>query len=313
MTPRKLTQRALRASCGRKTTSSPSSSGAPSQDWLRGIAPQNSNRLSAGLLAGFAAIAAIASPALAKALPPPKSWKAATASNLRSQPSSRAPSIAVIPRNTLVAAPGPCEHGWCPVDFKGKRGWVYKPQLVEAAQKPARAPVVPERPALPASLETPRAPAETLAPSAPEETAGVSYSVIGLSASGVLPMREGPLDSARVVDVLPSSATGIADLKTSVREWRLVEHNGVKGYVQSRFLARSADAPTHRYSVEGMEGLKVFNFGGADAVIVGEIPFYAAGIVPVGDCNAQWCHVRYLGLVGFVDARGLHPDADPEG
>ncbi len=275
--------------------------------------PLHSSRLSAGVFAGFAAAIALASPALAKA-PPSKPWKATSPAHLRSAPSSRAPSVAVIPRNTIIAATTPCAAGWCAVEFNGKRGWVFKAYLAEAAASPARAPVLPEKPALEASLTVSPAPAEAPAPvSAPEEGAGGAYSLIGLSANGVLPMREGPLDSARVVGVLSSSASGIADLKTSVRQWRLIEHNGVKGYVHSRFLARPADAPAQRYRVEGMEGLKVLSFGGADADVVGEIPFYASGIAPIGACNAQWCHIRYLGLVGFVDMRGLRPDAEPEG
>jgi len=163
-----------------------------------------------------------------------------------------------------------------------------------------------------ASLNRPAPPAESLPQSTPEEKPDVSYSLIGLSADGFLPMREGPLDSARIVGVLPSSASGIADLKTSVRQWRLVEHNGVKGYVQSRFLARSETAAL-RYRIDGSKDLKVFNFGGLDADIVGEIPFYAAGIVPIGECGAEWCHIRYLGLVGYVEMRGLRSEAGPEG
>ena len=231
---------------------------------------------------------------------------------LRSAPSSRAPAVALIPRNALIASASPCTGAWCAVDYNGKRGWVFKATLVEAAPKPARAPVLPEKPALEASLKLSPAAAEA-SPQAPAEVPGVSYSLIGLSANGFLPMREGPLESARIVGVLSSSASGIADLKTSVRQWRLIEHNGVKGYVHSRFLARLADAPAQRYRVEGPASLKVFDFGGAGADMVGEIPFYAGGIVPIGECNAQWCHIRYLGLVGFVDTRGLHPEAEPEG
>ena len=58
--------------------------------------------------------------------------------------------------------------------------------------------------------------------------------------------------------------------------------------------------------------MKVFSFGGSDADIVGEIPYYAVGVAPIGDCNGEWCHVRYLGLVGFVDARRLRLEASPQ-
>jgi SH3-like domain-containing protein len=189
---------------------------------------------------------------------------------------------------------------------------VFRVFLVQAASKPARIPVLPERPTMEASLNLATSPAEAPASTFPEEKPGASYSLIGLSAEGFLPMRDGPLDSARIVGVLQASASGIADLKTSVRQWRLVEHNGVKGYVQSRYLARSGSA-TRRYRIEGANDLKVFNFGGPDADVVGEIPFYAAGIAPIGECGGEWCHIRYLGLVGYVDMRSLHPEAEPEG
>jgi SH3-like domain-containing protein len=163
-----------------------------------------------------------------------------------------------------------------------------------------------------ASLNLAPPPATAPPQASPEEKADARYSLIGLSADSFLPIREGPLDSARIVGVLPASANGIADLKTSVRQWRLVEHNGVKGYVQSRFLARSVTV-ARRYRIDGSENLKVFNFGGPEADIVGEIPFYAAGILPIGECGAEWCHIRYLGLVGYVEMRGLRPEVEPEG
>jgi SH3-like domain-containing protein len=276
-----------------------------------GTKSRHSASFGPAVVVGLSAALAFASPAPAKA-PPSQSWKAATAAHLRSAPSGGSPAIAVIPRNALLSSSAPCAGVWCAVEYNGRRGWVYRQFLVQVALKPARAPVLPEQPAMEASLHLAPPPAEAPPQSSPEDKAGAPYSLIGLSADGFLPMREGPLDSARIVGVLPSSASGIADLKTSLRQWRLVEHNGVKGYVQSRFLARSESA-AQRYRIDGSKDLKVFNFGGPDADIVGEIPFYAAGIVPIGECGAEWCHIRYLGLVGYVDMRGLRSEAEPAG
>ena len=97
-----------------------------------------------------------------------------------------------------------------------------------------------------------------------------------------------------------------------MRQWCLIEHNGARGYVRSRFLARSDEGSSPRYGINGEANLKVFSFGGSDADIVGEIPYYAVGVAPIGDCNGEWCHVRYLGLVGFVDARRLRLEASPQ-
>lgn len=263
------------------------------------------------IVVGLVAAVAFASTAPAKA-PPSKAWKAATAAHLRGAPSGGSPVIAVVPQNALLTSQAPCSGAWCAVEYNGRRGWVFRQFLVPADLQPARAPLLPEKPAMAASLNLDPAPAVAPPQSPPEDTAGASYSLIGLSADGFLPVREGPLDSARIVGVLPASANGIADLKTSVRQWRLVEHKGVKGYVQSRFLARS-DTAARRYGIDGSRDLKVFDFGGPDADVVGEIPFYATGIVPIGECGGDWCHIRYLGLVGYVDMRGLRPEVEPAG
>jgi SH3-like domain-containing protein len=310
MTLGKSKQCAGRASCDRELTLSRSSFGALRQNWRKETKPHPA-RFGPAIVAGLAAAVAFASPAPAKAQPS-KSWKAAAAAHLRAAPSGGSPAIALVPRNALLTSQAPCAGVWCAVEYNGKRGWVYRQVLVQAALKPAQVPVLPEQPAMEASLNLAPPPAEAPPESSPDEKAGAPYGLIGLSADGFLPMREGPLDSARIVGVLPSSASGIADLKTSVRQWRLVEHNGVKGYVQSRFLARSETA-AQRYRIDGSKDLKVFNFGGPDADIVGEIPFYAAGIVPIGECGAEWCHIRYLGLVGYVDMRALRSEAEPEG
>ena len=264
------------------------------------------------LIVGLAAIMAFAQPASAKA-PPSKHWKAVATTHLRSAPSGRSPVVASIPRNASVTALAPCTTGWCSIDYNGKRGWVHKPSLAESPLvRQARAPALPAKPDVEASLRLtpPEAPAE--AP-APEETNSISFRVAGLDATANLPMREGPLVGARIVGSLSASASGIAYLKTSVREWSLVDYNGVKGYVLSRFLAREAAEPRQRYGVQGEDSLKVFSFGGADADVVGEIPYYASGIAPIGECGAHWCHIRYLGLVGFVDSRALRKEAEPEG
>jgi SH3-like domain-containing protein len=309
-------QRDLCATCGRELTLARSALAAPGSESGVAEASRHSFRSAQHFLTGLVAVAVFASPAVGKGAPS-KAWKVAIAAHLRAAPSGGSPVVAVIPKNALVASAVPCAGVWCAVEYEGKRGYLYRPYLAEpapAAPTPARALALPEQPAKEASLKFAPAPVESAALAAPtDEGVSVRYSLIGLSAEGFLPMREGPLDSARVVGVLSSSSSGIVDMKTNVRQWRLVEHNGVKGYVQSRFLARLGAAPAQRYGVAGAGNLEVFNFGAADADVVGEIPFYADGIVPIGECNAEWCHIRYLGLTGFVDMHGLRPETGPEG
>ena len=256
-----------------------------------------------GLFA-LAALAAVnASPSIAKE-PPPKTWVASRAANLRAAPSGQSPVIASVPKDAALISFEPCARGWCAVEYRGVRGWIFDALLVEAPQKTAPAPA-------PAAPPLARASLQKSSPAPANESIRRSYRVIGLGVEESLPVREAPLDTARMLGSLPPAANGVAALEACLRQWCLIEHDGVRGYVRSRFLGRTEEAPSPRYGVEGGSNLAVFSFGGPGADIVGEIPFYAGGIVPVGPCGAEWCHIRYLGLVGFVEARRLRPEPAP--
>jgi len=262
------------------------------------------------LFAVAALAAAAASQAMAKEQPV-KTWKASIAAHLRAAPSSQSPVIASVPKDTLLTSFQPCARGWCAVEYKGFRGWIYDIFLVEQPVKAAPQMAPAPQPLAKASLQRPL-PAPPPAPVALAKEDARAYRVIGLGAEESLPVREGPLDTARVVGTLPSGTTAIARLEACWRPWCLVEHYGVRGYIQSRFLGR-LDTSSEKYGVDGETNLEVRSFAGPEADVVGEIPFYAGGIVPIGDCNGEWCHVRYLGLVGFVDTRRLRPESSPQG
>ncbi len=262
------------------------------------------------LLSLLAAVALVAaSPAIAKAQPS-KTWKASKAAHLRSAPSNQSPVIASVPKDAMLTSFQPCSRGWCAVDYKGFRGWIYDVYIVEQPGKAVPPAPPPPQPLAKASLQRPSAAPMATA----REGMRTSYRmIIGLGAEESLPIRVGPLDTARVIGALSPAANNIAGLEPCMRQWCLIEHNGARGYVRSRFLGRTEVARSPRYGVDGEPDLTVFSFAGSDADVVGEIPFYAGGIVPIGDCNGEWCHVRYLGLVGFVDTRRLRPEALPRG
>ncbi len=268
---------------------------------------------------GLAAAMILASPAAAKDAAPPKAWKSAIAAHLHSAPASQAPVIASIPVNAVLTSTQPCAKGWCLVQYKGARGWIYRNFIAETPVNAAPAAAAPAAPMVKAPMHKPAAapqPAAAAPPvrlPAPQTGASATYRVIGLQPGESLPVREGPVDNEPMVGSLPSSASGITDLKTCVRQWCLVGHDGIKGYAQSRFLGRERQGPATRYSIAGDGNVKVFSFRSANADVVGEIPFFASGIVSVGDCNADWCHIRYLGLVGFVETRSLRQAPAPEG
>ncbi len=236
-------------------------------------------------------------------------WTATRAAHLRSAPSGQSPVIASVPKDAVLTSFQPCARGWCAVEYKGFRGWIYDFLIVEQSANTVAKATPAQPPFAKAALQRPSA-----APApAGKESARISYSVIGLGAEESLPIREGPLDTAPLIGTLSPAANAIAGLETCKRQWCLIEHDGARGYVRTRFLARAEDGPSPKYGVDGEANLKVFSYGAPDAENVGEIPFYAGGIVPVGECNGVWCHVRYLGLVGFVDTRRLRPQTSPQG
>jgi len=240
---------------------------------------------------------------------PSMTWKATQAAHLRSAPSGQSPVIASVPKDAVLTSFQPCARGWCAVEYKGFRGWIYDIFVVEQSANTGAQ--VPYAPLAKAALQRPSAATAPVA--AAKESPRISYRVIGLGAEESLPIREAPLDTAPLIGALSPAANAIAGLETCKRQWCLIEHDGVRGYVRNRFLARAGDAPSPKYGVDGESNVKVFSYGAPDADVVGEIPFYAGGIVPVGDCNGEWCHVRYLGLVGFVDTRRLRPQTSPQG
>ncbi len=259
------------------------------------------------LLAAVILAAGTVFPAMAKEQPF-KTWTSSRAAHLRVAPSSQSPVLASVPKDAVLTSFQPCARGWCAVEYKGIRGWIYDVYLVEQLGKAVPAAPAP-RPLTKASLQRPSpAPIATV-----KESQRASYRVIGLGVEESLPIREEPLDTARALGALSLAADGIAGFEPCNRQWCLIEHDGVRGYVQSRFLGRPETVSSPRYGIDGEANLKVMSFGASDADVVGEIPFYAAGIVPIGDCNGVWCHVRYLGLVGFVDTSRLRPEASPRG
>ncbi len=249
----------------------------------------------------------IASPAIANEQPS-WTWRAGSRGYLRSAPSGQSPIVASVPRGAMLTSLQPCAKGWCAVEYKGVRGWTYG---VFVAEKPDET-TTPAHAAEPLAKASLQRPSPAPSPSA-KGRAGASYRVIGLGGEESLPVRKAPFAAAQVVNALSPATNDIAGLETCTRRWCFIEHNGVRGFVRTRFLARSDEASAPKYGVDGEPNLKVFSFASPDAEIIGEIPFYAEGIAPVGECSGQWCHVRYLGLVGFVDTHRLRPQTSPKG
>jgi len=134
-----------------------------------------------------------------------------------------------------------------------------------------------------------------------------TYSVAGLSSDASLPAREQPEDGAPIAGWIPGNATDIEGLRKCVQKYCLVRHEAVTGWVARRHLA-DENAASKRYLVSGVAlwgALDVLDYPGQGAAIVGHIPAYASGIVPIGNCDRDWCHIRYLGIAGWVSGKYL--------
>lgn len=207
---------------------------------------------------------------------------------------------------------------------EGSAAMIDRPQATTPAPAPAaESAPQPARPA--AAAEAAPAPRVTAAltpqpekrPAKQPEPAGQSagrpgtYSLAGVPAGGSLVLRKEASATAEIVGAVPYDAANIEGLGQCSREWCLVRFAGTTGFILRRHLVRSDVTGSQRYRVDGVDldsVVDVFAFPGPDAEVVGAIPPFATGLVEVGNCDRAWCHVRYFGVVGWVNTRFLVPE-----
>lgn len=222
----------------------------------------------------------------------------------------------------LIESLKTCVPGWCLVRYQQVEGWVAESELrlsdggslppdfaarqAEGDAEPGGSDADAGTTANSAAGEPTQIAALNQAGAAPEDAQ--LYSLAGLSPGAALPMRGEPSPDAPVVGSIPHTATNIAGMKQCVRQWCRVRYEGATGFILRRHLARNNADPNLRYRVDAVAieaVLNVYDFPGVDASAVGAIPAYATGIVPIGGCDREWCHVRYFGVVGWVNSRYL--------
>lgn len=224
-------------------------------------------------------------------------------------PSDRLPAAGRIPPETAeVEDLGTCTRKFCYVRSGSLVGWISE----EAIVKPA-APMEP-----PKTVETTVAAATQAAVQANAVVDALgsiemkSYTLVGLSGDAGLPLRDEPEDNGGIVGWVPADAKGVEGLRRCVQKWCLVRYEALTGWIARRHLADEDADSSRRYQVSGVAlwaALDVFDYPGPDASIVGHIPSYASGIAPIGNCDREWCHIRYLGIAGWVSAKFLAPQA----
>lgn len=139
------------------------------------------------------------------------------------------------------------------------------------------------------------------------------YSLAGLGGKETLPVRSEPDDRASIVGQIEKGETRIEGLKDCSGKWCLIRVNSLRGWIERRHLADPEVEGSQVFRVTGLplwSPLEVVDRPSGDADVVGEIPSYATGVVPIGGCDDKLCHVRYLGLSGWV--QGKHLASQPE-
>jgi SH3-like domain-containing protein len=261
-------------------------------------------------------------------------------------PDDRLPVAGLLPPDAReVQGLGSCMRSWCYVRLGGLIGWMHvslfdvgatsSPEATAAITEPAPgsqgaeraepapAETAPPRAAAPASAEEDKTlnKTETTASSIalggnaaalPKVVAGETgkiYSLAGLGGANALPIFDKPDANAPILAWIPRDARNIEGLRKCQDRWCLVRWENATGWVARRHLADDA-AARQLLQVKGLpvwSPLKVYDQPSEDAEEVGSIPSYATGVVPIGTCNQYWCHVRYLGVAGWVTARNLQP------
>jgi SH3-like domain-containing protein len=234
-------------------------------------------------------------------------------------PSNRLPPAGHIPLDTpMVEDLSTCTREYCYIRSGSLVGWI--PATAVAKED---APVPPQPPAVTAKHETGAAQARALNNTVPTATQAPSqigliegpgsievksYSLAGLSDDASLPVREKPEENAAILGWIPGNAASVEGLRRCVLRWCLVRYEQLTGWIARRHLADEGTAATKRYQVSGVAlwgALDVMDYPGPGAGIIGHIPSYATGIVPIGSCDKDWCHIRYLGIAGWVSAKYL--------
>lgn len=217
---------------------------------------------------------------------------------------------------TSVERVGPCIQNWCNIRSGALTGWlqdtaIAKAQGTATPAKPSKEAAVPDSKEASAlnSTETTATQADadlTAEPPVSPDEGNKFYSLAGLPEAS-LAMRGRPDDGASVVAFIPADAKDIEGLHKCTGKWCLVRRGTVSGWVERRHLADESVESSRLFQVSGWTAVEVFGHPGPDAEVVGRIPAYATGIVPIGGCDKTWCHVRYLGVAGWVSAPSLAP------
>lgn len=216
---------------------------------------------------------------------------------------------------------GACVQNWCYVRWGGLIGWLPQKALVldeESADAEETTASLGEKPPQDAREAVDKT--VTTATRADIDPAPVTqpltgadakfYALAGVGGDSSLPMHEKADGGSRILGWIPNNAKTIKGLRNCDGKWCMVRWENQSGWVAWRHLADESMEGTQTFQVSGLPlwtPLDVLDQPSGDAAVVGTIPSYATGIVPIGGCDRTWCHIRYLGIAGWVSAAHLQP------
>lgn len=232
-------------------------------------------------------------------------------------PNDGLPVAGRLPADTAtVDGLGTCIGDWCYVRSDRVIGWVSNALLRaedEDAPEPGTTAALGESEPPDDEADNETVPTAAVTHALPRDLGDTdikTYALAGLAGQSSLPMRADANDTAAIVAWIPNGSKDVEGLRKCVERWCLVRHGEASGWVARRHLADEAVESSQTFQVSGLalwSPLDVLDYPSANAAVVGQIPSYATGIVPIGGCDDDWCHVRYLGIAGWVKGGNLEP------
>lgn len=236
-------------------------------------------------------------------------------------PSETLPSAGLLPAGTeTVEGLGICVPNWCYIRSGGLLGWL--PQTIIAAEEEAGKaeettaslggmPAQNAQETITTVNTATRADIEAETITQPPSVEGSKlYTLAGIVGDSSLPMHAKAGESSPILGWIPKDARTVEGLRKCEGKWCMVRWENKAGWVARRHLADLSLENSQTFKVSGLplwSPLDVLDQPSADAAVVGAIPSYATGIVPIGGCDDKWCHIRYLGVAGWVGAEHLQP------
>ena len=237
------------------------------------------------------------------------------------------------PHTRFVELLGGCSGGWCYVRHGDAVGWLstnrflrdpsgspnFLSQMIEtaetdesSAQIPAIPPPVrkslvpfPPQPSV-AGIPTVAVTKDVQAKSSQIERK--NYALKEMGGKIFLAVQESRTESSRILGTIPFFARNIEALGVCIDDWCLVRRGSLQGWVRQRHLTDTPIITEPRLQLEPImpvDALNIYSAPNKGAKLVAKIEAPVTDIKPLGTCDEQWCYIRHLDTVGWVEPRYL--------